>query len=116
MDLATSAPPTPNRRLQQACKSHGVNLESRFGEDSATGAYNPSYNAGYGSNIGTQQSYGSNIGTQQSYGSSVPATQIQQTISSFDASGHQKVTTLHGTTDHNGVLNVKKTEFQYPSN
>ncbi|XP_037714877.1 uncharacterized protein LOC119550333 [Drosophila subpulchrella] len=109
----------------------GVSFESRFGEDSASGQYNPSYNTGayngnnaaYNSNpasyntassVNTNTGYGSTSNYQQSYGSgAVPATQIHQTVTTFDANGNQKVTTVQGATDETGVLNVQKTEAHY---
>ncbi|KAH8265636.1 hypothetical protein KR038_000411 [Drosophila bunnanda] len=107
----------------------GVNFESRFGEDSATGnngaynngayntgAYNPSYStaSNINSNINSNTGYGVLSSSQQSYGSgAVPATQIHQTITTVDASGNQKVTTIHGETDKTGVLNVQKDVTNY---
>nr|XP_016928042.1 probable ATP-dependent RNA helicase ddx17 [Drosophila suzukii]XP_016928043.1 probable ATP-dependent RNA helicase ddx17 [Drosophila suzukii] len=114
-----------------------VNFESRFGEDSASGQYNPSYNTGayngnngayngngaYNTNpasyntaaaVNTNTGYGSTSNYGQSYGTgAVPATQIHQTVTTFDANGNQKVTTVQGATDATGVLNVHKTEANY---
>ncbi|KAH8372780.1 hypothetical protein KR009_004690, partial [Drosophila setifemur] len=102
-----------------------VNLDSRFGEDSAPANnfygnnYNPSYTASSGF-VGTKYNnvagFGSISSSQQSYGSSAPSTVIQQTVTSFDSAGNQKVTNIHGATDQTGSLNVKKTEIHYPAN
>ncbi|XP_017019709.1 secreted protein C [Drosophila kikkawai] len=113
---------------QQAASvpSAGVSFDSRFGEDSATGNYNPSYNNGAyntgvnsgayntASNINTNAGFGSLSSSQQSYGSgAVPSTQIHQTVTTIDANGNQKVTTVHGATDQSGVLNVQKNTATY---
>ncbi|KAI8038597.1 uncharacterized protein LOC128254663 [Drosophila gunungcola] len=99
-----------------------VALDSRFSEDSATGnnynngQYNPSYNNGYNTaaSINTNTGFGSTNSYQQSFGAgAVPAVQIHQTATTFDANGNQKVTTVHGATDQHGVLNVQKTDTQY---
>ncbi|XP_017068707.1 secreted protein C [Drosophila eugracilis] len=92
----------------------GVSFQNRFGEDSASG--NPSSgSAGIQSSgsVVTNNGYGSTgstFGATNNYGS-VPYTQIQQTVSSFDANGNQKVTTIQGATDHTGALNVVKNEY-----
>ncbi|KAH8290873.1 hypothetical protein KR054_006616 [Drosophila jambulina] len=112
---------------QAAAVPAAVNFANRFGEDSATGnynngaynngayntgAYNPNYNTA--ANINTNAGFATLSSSQQSYGSGVvPSTQVHQTVTTFDANGNQKVTTIHGATDHTGVLNVQKTEANY---